>query len=324
MKVEVNKAFQNLEEIAGNVGATAEDNVILLPSEIGDGYYKQYRFSDQLKMVVVNCSFKEDFHFVRSTLSKDKHTLVLRFHNVFTLDGSSTKADNFLPPSVYITSEGIGSEVVFTAGERIQNIIISIDTDYLSELFQAGCKIENQALKDLLENRKPFLFEELMTPKIHCIISEIEKSEVADKMLHTFYYQIKALELIYLFLDEFLKRESVTYSPINKKDIEIVYAIRNTILKDLSVVPVLPALAHQYNMSESKMKKLFKQVFGQSIYQYFQQFRIQKAATLIREEGVAVSEAGYYIGFTNLSHFARLFERYMGQTPKKYSVSFRN
>ncbi len=320
MKVHVNKINQSLDEIADNVGAFVKDDCIMLPPQVGDGYYKQYLFSSHLKMVIVNCFFKEEFCFIRSPLPQEKHTLVFRFHNIFTSDNEDLKTKNYLPPCVYITTEGIASEVTFAPGEKIQNIIISIDSDYLTELLQVDEKLENNALKELLTNRKPFLFEELMTPKIFAIVKGMEKLEECDKSLRIFYYQLKALELIYLFLNEFLKRESVTYNPINKLDIETIYAIRREILRDMSTVPYLPELAQKYGISESKMKKQFKQVFGNSIYQYFQQFRIQKAAEFIREHGSSVSEAGFLTGFTNLSHFTRLFERYIGEKPKKYSM----
>nr|WP_068890873.1 helix-turn-helix domain-containing protein [Pedobacter panaciterrae] len=52
---------------------------------------------------------------------------------------------------------------------------------------------------------------------------------------------------------------------------------------------------------------------------YYQILRINEAAHLIKNEGVSVSEAGYRLGFINLSHFTRLFEKHKGCKPKKYS-----
>ncbi|MBE4948012.1 helix-turn-helix transcriptional regulator [Chryseobacterium culicis] len=74
-------------------------------------------------------------------------------------------------------------------------------------------------------------------------------------------------------------------------------------------------------MSVSKLVKLFRQVFGDSIYNYFQTLRMQEAARLLREEQLSVSEAGYQLGFSNLSHFSRIFEKHIGMKPKKYSLS---
>lgn len=72
-------------------------------------------------------------------------------------------------------------------------------------------------------------------------------------------------------------------------------------------------------MSESKLNRVFRQIFGNSIYNYYQNLRVNEAAYLIKEEKLSVSEAGYRLGFTNLSHFTRIFERHLGLKPKKYA-----
>jgi AraC-like DNA-binding protein len=48
---------------------------------------------------------------------------------------------------------------------------------------------------------------------------------------------------------------------------------------------------------------------------------MEEAAFLLKQSGYSVSEVGYQLGFTNLSHFSRLFQRYYGSTPKKYSIA---
>jgi AraC-like DNA-binding protein len=72
-------------------------------------------------------------------------------------------------------------------------------------------------------------------------------------------------------------------------------------------------------MSASKLKRLFKQIFGDSIYSYYQIYRMKEAAYLIKQEGLSISDVGYRLGFSNLSHFSRLFETHIGSKPKKYS-----
>jgi AraC-like DNA-binding protein len=46
---------------------------------------------------------------------------------------------------------------------------------------------------------------------------------------------------------------------------------------------------------------------------------MEEAAFLLRQTGYSVSEVGYGLGFTNLSHFSRLFQRHYNINPKKYS-----
>jgi AraC-like DNA-binding protein len=74
-------------------------------------------------------------------------------------------------------------------------------------------------------------------------------------------------------------------------------------------------------MSPSKLKRLFKQIFGNSIFSYYQAFRMKEAARLLKEEKLSVSDVGYQLGFTNLSHFSRVFKEHIGMKPKQYSRS---
>ena len=45
---------------------------------------------------------------------------------------------------------------------------------------------------------------------------------------------------------------------------------------------------------------------------YYQYFRMQKAAQLLKENRLTVSEVGYQLVFNNLGHFSRVFEQHMG------------
>ena len=125
--------------------------------------------------------------------------------------------------------------------------------------------------------------------------------------------------MIFLFFVNLLKREELPKYPIHTNDIKAVYALREELLNNIDEPPQLDVLANKVNMSVSKMGKVFKHIFGDSIYSYYQKLRMQEAAFLLREEKLSVSEVGYQLGFSNLSHFTRLFEKHMGMKPKKYS-----
>ena len=83
--------------------------------------------------------------------------------------------------------------------------------------------------------------------------------------------------------------------------------------------PVIAQLAKEACMSESKLKRIFRQVFGDSIFNYYQMRRIQRAAQMLKEGYGSISDVGYALGFTNLSHFTRIFERTIGMKPKAFS-----
>lgn len=90
-----------------------------------------------------------------------------------------------------------------------------------------------------------------------------------ENELSAFYCRIKVLELLYLLFGKLLQRESGVHSPVNKSDIEKLFIVKNTVLTDLSKPPRLHELSKISGLSQAKMKDLFKQVFGNSIYNYY-------------------------------------------------------
>jgi AraC-like DNA-binding protein len=197
--------------------------------------------------------------------------------------------------------------------------VIGIRRQLLSSLLRIGSKI-NGPLETILHGDTLFFYHENMHPEVLRVLKQVSEINEQNK-LSNLLYRIKAHEMIYLLFDKLLGRGAEKQSPVNKSDIDKLYVIRTTILADMSQPPQLNALAKMAGMSETKMKQLFKQIFGDTIYNYYQNERMQEAGFLLKHAGYSVSEAGYRLGFNNLSHFSRLFEKYYGITPKKYTLA---
>jgi AraC-like DNA-binding protein len=175
-------------------------------------------------------------------------------------------------------------------------------------------------LETITTSKNSFLFFERMTAETKLLLKNIGAVNM-NNPLSSFYMQIKVEELLYLLFHKLSLRESAIHQAINSADAETLLFVRNAIISDLSVPPVLRQLAHVAAMSETKLKKLFKQTFGTTIYNYYQQARMEEAAFLLKQGKRSVAEVGYEIGFSNLSHFSRVFEKHYGITPKRFSNS---
>jgi AraC-like DNA-binding protein len=120
---------------------------------------------------------------------------------------------------------------------------------------------------------------------------------------------------------ELEKRDEKHLYDLNIHDIQTIYKVKTQMLEHLGVPPVIGDLALSASMSPTKLKRLFKQIFGNSIFNYYQTFRIKEAALLLKEGKLSVSEVGYRMGFTNLSHFSKVFKAHIGVRPKQYNRS---
>uniref|UniRef100_B8DKQ8 Transcriptional regulator, AraC family n=1 Tax=Nitratidesulfovibrio vulgaris (strain DSM 19637 / Miyazaki F) TaxID=883 RepID=B8DKQ8_NITV9 len=74
-------------------------------------------------------------------------------------------------------------------------------------------------------------------------------------------------------------------------------------------------LAGFVNMSPSTFHRAFKDVTAFSPIQYLKRVRLNKARSLLREDGVRASEAARMVGYESVSQFSREFRRYFGISP---------
>ena len=297
---------------AASIGAKVEGGMLTLPATLGKGYIKGYDLGPLIRMMVHQYELKEDFLFRRIAAPEQKEGIVLTFHNLF-----STSNMKHLP-AVQVVSNDMVHETFFPAGTQISTILIATHADLFKDL-PAG-REGNTLLQQIVTAAQSYLYEEIISPGMQEVAACILSPDARGSLLN-YYLKLKAQELIYLFFVELLKREHTAAHPLNAADVKMIYQVRDNVISDLSIAPNLPALARFAGMSESKMKRLFKQIFGNSIYNYYQSLRMNDAANLIREQHLSVSETGYRLGFTNLSHFTRMFEKHLGLKPKKYATA---
>jgi AraC-like DNA-binding protein len=160
----------------------------------------------------------------------------------------------------------------------------------------------------------------MIYPSLQKIVDEII-ADPASEAFKLFFLRVKAEELICILLMELEKRDEKQLYALNSQDIQTIYKVKEQLLEHLETPPVIKELAISASMSPTKLKRLFKQIFGNSIFNYYQAFRMEEAALLLKEEKLSVSDVGYKLGFTNLSHFSRVFEDHIGMKPKQYSRS---
>lgn len=294
------------------IGDKQENGVTYIPSNMGTGYIKGFFIHPGLRLIVRQYELKEDWVLDRGISEEENKFVTITFHHIY-----QSKDDIKLLPSVQVATTGFNIEYL-PANKKINSIVITVGTAYLKELLKP--KMGDTLLQMITSGDQPFIFEEIISPQIQEVGTDIVTANPA-KELQDLYYKIKAEELIYLLFVELLKRQDTSLQRLNIADVKRVYEIKDKLLSDFDTPPRLPELVKLSGMSESKLKRLFKQIFGNSIYSYYQIFRMKQAAYLIKEENLSVSEAGYRLGFSNLSHFTRLFEAHIGVKPKKYSAS---
>jgi AraC family transcriptional regulator of arabinose operon len=77
-------------------------------------------------------------------------------------------------------------------------------------------------------------------------------------------------------------------------------------------------LASELGMSRGHFTSLFTKVMGSSPYNYVTLYRIAKAQALLLSSTLNITEIAFAVGFTSVSRFDFMFQKYEGVSPKTY------
>ncbi len=319
IKDDRNYINSNIHQFTNKMGVILED----VMQHLQVISFKGFTFLPEMAMHFGLFNVKDDF--TRITGQSDINDGIgFVFYNIFegNVAGGKEQRKTDGPteqPYVRIFPYTISQTLHFKRGARVSHVSISISAAYLKSFL----KEETEHFLFLFDSANNFWIEELMTDDMLRTINDIVKNE-EPRAMTSFYYKLKTLELLFYLFESLKKRESVTVHKLNKKEIEAIYAVRDKIVSSLSRPSTIAELKQIAGMNELKLRKIFTQVFGMGIYDYYQHLRMKEAARLLREENMSVSEAGYQMGFENLGHFTKVFEKYIGKKPKKYAQSFNN
>ena len=315
------KGFHFAEAFGERFGMPVSGNRVHLPAFLGEGYVQEMQLRQGLSLCLHRYTLEEGLLLKRLESQGPSETLTVKF------DCRKVVLDNALPDS-YLFAPGCEAElgtsnffteIFFPKHQEVCFLVINVNRELLAAMLHSS---NNKAeLSNSILSNSSFVVNVLMTGEMQRRLTEMSDIPFGSPF-YLLHYEAKTLEFLYLLFTKITERESQHEIALNRSDADRVYEVRSIILRDLSVAPQLTDLSKQVAMSPTKMKTLFRQVFGDSIYNYFQNARMNEAARLLKENSVA--ETGYKLGFTNMSHFSRLFEKYFKLKPRKFKDSQHN
>ncbi|MDQ6477217.1 ATP-binding protein [Dyadobacter sp. LHD-138] len=77
-------------------------------------------------------------------------------------------------------------------------------------------------------------------------------------------------------------------------------------------------LAKEMNMSSSQLLRKLKALTNLTTVEFIREYRLQKAAELLTQKSMSVSEVAYQTGFESLSYFTKVFQQKYDRLPSDY------
>lgn len=73
------------------------------------------------------------------------------------------------------------------------------------------------------------------------------------------------------------------------------------------------------NVSPVVLRRKIKALTNQTVTEYVRNYRLQRAADLLRNHGGSVTEIAFQVGFENVSYFGKVFQEAYGKSPSEFS-----
>jgi AraC-like DNA-binding protein len=101
----------------------------------------------------------------------------------------------------------------------------------------------------------------------------------------------------------------------NEADRDKIVRAREILIQQIGEPITIKELSRKVAMNECYLKKGFKEMFGTTIFDFYQSQRMEHAKYLLYEKGLSVTEVSLLLGYSSISHFSTAFKKHTGLKP---------
>jgi AraC-like DNA-binding protein len=290
------------------------ENIITLTPDKGMGYIKYVNLMNGLQLLIYDYSTVQDIIYYRK--KSEKEFYVLRLDDFTDKDGISKS-------SVFFGNTA--QEWYYMAGANTHlrqiNIIFSKKwlEDYLSN------EETGEMLNNYLSLKTPLVVYELMDTEYKRLMNEAIQTK-NERQFESMVLQNRTALILERFFSRVYKgiANENNALKISSRELHSIKQAETELLKDFSHhPPAIAQLARIAAMSPSKLKILFKEVFGLPVNQYYQKHRMNKAKAMLLSKKYSVREAANELGFSSVSSFNKAFYKIFDELPSEIAISLK-
>ncbi len=218
---------------------------------------------------------------------------------------------------IYNPEKNLPVDLEVSSHSKTVSLLISIERFH--RLFS-----DEMAYIDFLKEgkrHKKYYQEQPISPNMAVVLKQILDFNSTPPALKV-YLKGKSLELIGLYFN-CPEQYNTARCPFlaDEKAVRKIKQAKEIIIKKMTSPPTLKELSEEIGLSLKKLKQGFKEVYGDTVFGFLFNYKMEVARKLLEEGQYNVNEVGLKIGYSTASHFIVAFKKKFGTTPKKYLQS---
>lgn len=171
---------------------------------------------------------------------------------------------------------------------------------------------------------KKYYSQEGVSPAIAVVLSQIMNYNLHPS-IKELYIKGKVYELISLYFNK-SDDADIEQCPflVDEDNVRRIRKAKEIIITRMAEPPTLNELSEEIGLSLKKLKEGFKQIYGDSVYSFLFDYKMEYARKMLETGQHNVNEVGLKVGYSTASHFIAAFKKKYGTTPKKYLMALAN
>jgi AraC-like DNA-binding protein len=160
-----------------------------------------------------------------------------------------------------------------------------------------------------------------ISPSMAIVLNQLINYNL-NSSIKNLYFKGKAYELLSLYFNR-SEDANVEQCPflVDETNVIKIRKAKDIIISRMAEPPSLQELADEIQLSLKKLKEGFKEIYGDSVFSFLFEYKMEFARKLLESGSHNVNEVGLKVGYSTSSHFISAFKKKYGTTPKKYIMS---
>jgi AraC-like DNA-binding protein len=318
---------QLMNDLARRLNVPVINHQLVFPEPIASGSLTFVRLPNGINVNIIDCRFNQDWFLCRRKIREEFYTL--RFHELTIPDtleirigNERLKESNTTRAIAYLTNTLSDWAYLGATGTVYKGIDILFNATWLAGYL--GVKNIDDVLSTYLSLQVENVHREPLDSEYRRLMQEVSEVKENNPMRLAI-IQNRIMLLMERFFLRIYERKKNSYFniPLSKTDIDRVMQVEAVLTKDIfEPAPTISQLARMVSISESKLKKDFKLIYGVPVYEYFQKVRMQAAKDKLLSGEHSVKEVAMELGYSNLSNFTIAFKKEFGLLPSKLLATY--
>ena len=168
---------------------------------------------------------------------------------------------------------------------------------------------------------KKYYKDGVISPSMAIVLNQLINYNL-NQSIKSLYFKGKAYELLSLYFNR-SEDADIEQCPflVDETNVIKIRKAKDIIVSRMAEPPSLQELADEIGLSLKKLKEGFKQIYGDSVFSFLFDYKMEVARKLLEAGNDNVNEVGHKVGYSTSSHFIAAFKKKYGTTPKKYVMS---